>query len=725
MLSALVFLLAQENPLAQLDRLAQTRDAAALEGAHPQFAKGTFDFLRRTGAFGGGRFGWRVVPMVDPVSQEIYVVFTTPITVQDYGEQIFGVRDNRLSTHFREEDRLGIRPLNYDMQVNLDPQTRTARFVTKVSFEKDAPTRQSFFVRLSGHYEVTSVTDTAGRPVRFAQAGGVVVVPTPATQSFSYTFTYAGQPNLERYAGVFKTSDVMLTGDYFWPSVGRWPATSRISVTGPETWQLIANGNRAEERVAGGQRTSVFVSPVALSYFSLAAGPYRQARGPAQGVVQAAWSDALTEEQLKTQLELQRPVIEFYANLMGQWPYKGFVSVDSGSFHDGALEGYSMATYARGWLPDDDPHEPGHTLFGGVISNTYLKSFWNESFATFLEGYYQREVPIGNQAERRMAFVVPAFAAPSYRQGLVGSTGVAGGNLAVDLGYGKGGLVLQMLELELGTERMTAAMREWLTTHPKGTPGEWEDFEKVVGDQYDWFFEQWLRRAGWPEFTISNVRWEDGQLKGKVAFRGDPYRLTVEVMTEDPVGARQYNKVILNPNARDAESEFSMPLEDEPLLVVFDPWDRILTTRQMARPRTLENELPRMDAVIDPAHKEWSETAEFKSVTVSDVVPQDLNGKVLVGHPDTVPQMKPLLDQVGFRVEGDQLTFDGTTIDLREGAAAALIDLGDGKRCAVVLGTVKARFKPGRTRIAVTDGFGRFLRGVAEPRREGSFVFRL
>ena len=84
-----------------------------------------------------------------------------------------------------------------------------------------------------------------------------------------------------------------------------------------------------------------------------------------------------------------------------------------------------------------------------------------------------------------------------------------------------------------------------------------------------------------------------------------------------------------------------------------------------------------------------------------------------------------MCSRVGFKVDGDFLTYDGTTIDLREGAAFAIVDLGGGKTCGIGLGQTVLPPDPGAARLCVVDKYGRFLRGVTEPRRRGKTTFRM
>jgi hypothetical protein len=81
MVTALVFLLAQRAPTDILDGFAQSRDVRSLSQMAPDLETGHFRYIEKTGAFSGGRFGWRVLPLQDPAQPNVlYAVFSTPLT---------------------------------------------------------------------------------------------------------------------------------------------------------------------------------------------------------------------------------------------------------------------------------------------------------------------------------------------------------------------------------------------------------------------------------------------------------------------------------------------------------------------------------------------------------------------------------------------------------------------------------------------------------------------
>jgi len=72
--------------------------------------------------------------------------------------------------------------------------------------------------------------------------------------------------------------------------------------------------------------------------------------------------------------------------------------------------------------------------------------------------------------------------------------------------YPKGALVLRMLQRHLGPDRFWAAIHRYLTDHAYDNATT-DDLRQAVldatGENLDWFWDQWMYQAGYPEFTVS------------------------------------------------------------------------------------------------------------------------------------------------------------------------------------------------------------------------------
>jgi len=476
------------------------------------------------------------------------------------------------------------------------------------------------------------------------------------------------------------------------------------------------------DKEEGETRTVAFDMPLPVVYYSFSAGPFREVDDTIRDHRYSAWSMKHPDREMHVQNLLQADVIDFYSKTFSPYPFKWWGTVISKPYGQGAMEAYSHATYGEGRFPSEDAHEPSHTWWGGIIPNSYLHSMWNESFADFSQEFFQRERGLGNHEDRLKAFVARMTPDSSFKAGAVAEGTPDLGPTAGSLGYGKGALVLEMLEDETGTAALLDCIHGWLSEHQKGNLGEWAGFEKAVnhitGKSYGWFFDQWLGRPGWPVFSIDNVRWTGGKVVGTVKFESEPYRLPVEVLAQFSDGKSELKKAVIV-----GSGEVSVAFSRKPASVSFDPWLRLLRNiDDTEQPLQLRRFLGRCKRYRDPAHPAWLDTIRGDTISV---LPKDLDGVLIIGSPESVPIMKDLCWRVGFKVEGNKLSYKDTTIDLDHGAALAIVDLGAGKRCAIGLGTTEAELVYGRSRLAVMDGYGRFLRGVTDPKTTGPLTYRL
>lgn len=714
--SLLISLFILQPQLQELNDLAKARNVdALLKLSGPGMDAGTFRFLRQTGAFGVGQKGWTVAPLTDAEGKKEYRVFTSPLTSQDYGDQVFEWAGGKLS-RLRPESEVGgyrVRHLDFDIYFIKEDEHKV-RFSVETKLERQKSADQSALLRLGPNYKVQGVFDAAGQKLPYQQAGGVVLFTPRQAKDQTVKIDYEGVVNTPGFAGAVNSGEAMLTNDYWWPSTGRLPVTFTVQARTPESWEVITSGERTGVELLDQVKVTRYRMDVPIVYLSLSAGPFNKAEKKTNGIDYRAWSLKLTKDELEQQTELYPPIIEFYAKTFAPHPFTQYGAVDTELYGGGALEAYSYATYGHGWLPDEDAHEPAHTWFGGILPNTYLKSMWNESFAVWCESFYAREGAIGNAEEKRPAFVAVPSPNGAWNATPMVNSGVEWAGVASALGYGKGGFVLQQLEFEMGTAAIVAAARKWIQEHPKGEPAEWEGFEAACGPEWKWFFDQWHRRAGYPAPTVSGVAKAGGKVIGKVEFAGEPYRMGTELAFATPSGWK-FGRVTL-----DGSGAFSADCPADATEVVFDPWGRLPIQHKRSNQVTF-NAVRRVPVVLDEKNADWmperGRRADWDGKTMENLL--------FVGHPSNNPVVADLCKRAGFAVDGDKLTYRGTTIDLRDGCAMALIDLGNGKRCGLRLGKVRREPSIGSAKVALTDGLGRFLRGETEPRHEDGLVFKL
>lgn len=701
--------------LAHIQQLVRKRDINALNELLVD--KGAKDFspfyVLTDSAYGVGAKGWDALEF-EGIDHAKYLVVTTPLTSEDTGELLFRRLESKLQ-EVPESDAMGVTLKHHDMVVSFSPKEKIAHIEDEVSFTADAD--GMFFVRLSPCYKVKRIVDDSNEEISFTQGGGVVSLPK-RSGDFHYRFTIEGFCDLRGLAGSVSPKEALLTNDYFYPMVARQPATFRTTITTPVDWKAISIGEVSGDTVdyEAKTRTVTYQMNVPISYYSLSAAPYKRVKATIRGRNYWILSEKLSQQDMEDQLQYYATIIDFYSERIEKYPWTSYGAVVTDAYGDGgALEAYTFATYEQ--YPGDDGHEVAHTWFGGIIDNTYLRSFWNESFADYCNRLYHREVPLGSVEARRLAYAATPTIDPKWTKAPIREAGVNLGSIGSSLGYGKGEFVLSMLEQEIGPDEMFRVLGDWVRTHDKTRSAEWEDFqvsaEKTLGRSLDVFFKQWLDRTGVPDLSADGVRYEAGAVVGTVHFKGDAYAMPLEVLIEG-AGKKLVQKVKV-----DADNlTFRIPVDFKPSLVSIDPY-------RVALRNIHDDERPPSIAGFAKSHV-WREkgfTGRKDAGTGVAEVPTSFAGWTLIGSLKE-PRIASLLKKAGFDVRAG-LSYHGRAIDLTKENVTALVDLGGGKSCLVATGSTRHAPDYGASSVFVGDILGRMLDGATQPKRKGFLTFTL
>ncbi len=230
-------------------------------------------------------------------------------------------------------------------------------------------------------------------------------------------------------------------------------------------------------------------------------------------------------------------MIEVFSRLTGvPYPWRKYAQTTVADFF-GGMENVSATTLVD-WIPDSRayvdrpwyhhiliPHELAHQWFGDYTTLGNWANMWlNEGFAEFLPGQYWGEKQ-GRQAE-------DDYYLDEYRQflGIDQTRRMPLASLGSNNVYPKGALVLQMLKKYLGRERFWAGVRRYLQDHAFGnavTDDLRQAFLAATGENLDWFWDQWVYQAGYPEFAVE-ATWDSAAAA---------VRLTVKQVQADSASA--------------------------------------------------------------------------------------------------------------------------------------------------------------------------------------------
>ena len=206
-------------------------------------------------------------------------------------------------------------------------------------------------------------------------------------------------------------------------------------------------------------------------------------------------------------------MIDVYSRLTGiNYPWAKYAQTTVADFF-GGMENVSATTLVD-WLPSSRdyqdrpwyqwiliPHELAHQWFGDYVTTENWANMWlNEGFAEFMPGQYWLRKQ-GPRAEED-------YYLDEYNQFMqidhdrrMPLAALASNNI-----YPKGALVLKMLHQYLGERRFWASINRYLKDHALDNATT-DDLRQAVldatGENLDWFWDQWIYQAGYPELTVA------------------------------------------------------------------------------------------------------------------------------------------------------------------------------------------------------------------------------
>ena len=280
-------------------------------------------------------------------------------------------------------------------------------------------------------------------------------------------------------------------------------------------------------------------------------------------------------------LDILEKAMSFYENTFSPYPYKAYTLVETQGAFPGALEAYSFATYGPHTLPGAVVHELAHTWWGGLVPCAYTRSMLDESLAEFSDFLYKQhlsaKLPTNNLLHD--PFKV-SLREDSKLSNPFNNISLADAHLTFDpfqsaVGYVKGPVVLEQLDIMLGREQMLKSLKSLILHHTLYASIEWKDLESVVhevtGTSYRWFFEQWVERAGFPSLRLNSVQSKavngETEISGELIQDGNPYQLqvplTLEVSSSPPI-----HTVIA---VSGKTTSFSLRTRQHPIRLLLDP----------------------------------------------------------------------------------------------------------------------------------------------------------
>ncbi len=214
-------------------------------------------------------------------------------------------------------------------------------------------------------------------------------------------------------------------------------------------------------------------------------------------------------------------MMKFFSSNFGEYPFEKYGMVAVYPFSYGGMEHQTMTTIHRNWLSGNYEggiaHELAHQWWGDLVTcETWAEIWLNEGFASYGDALYT-EYKYGFEGfkSKLQTWARAYFSEDSLIRYPIYNP--PPGKLFGTAVYFKGAWVLHMLRNLIGDSAFFDVLREWGRRYAYST-GTTQKFIQVVnditGDDYNWFFEQWVYDSGYPvlTFEISSIDYDASNL---------------------------------------------------------------------------------------------------------------------------------------------------------------------------------------------------------------------
>jgi aminopeptidase N len=377
-------------------------------------------------------------------------------------------------------------------------------------------------------------------------------------------------------------------------------ATCEINATVPLGYQAGSNGllvgvvNNPDTTVTFKWREDLpittYLMVISASKYSKFSQFYHRVTNPADSIeiVNYMWQmdSAGTVWNARLALAHMPRMMEVYSTLFGEYPFAKYGHAVAYQFYYGGMEHQTLTTVHRSWLSvnsypfydDYFAHELSHQWWGDLVTCGTWKDIWmNEGFATYSELLW-REFQYGTDSRNELLNRYSNFKDGSWRYAIYDPQGQSI-NLFTGNVYQKAGWVLHMLRYLVGDSTFFNILANHRDSHYYGTATT-QDFINTVnavsGQNYQWFFDEWIYGRGWVKYA-SQSSWDFDNKEYKVQIQQQQdvswltYKMPLEIKFYWP---GKDSTVSVWDSLR--TQDFNFILADRPDSIQLDPNNKIL-----------------------------------------------------------------------------------------------------------------------------------------------------
>lgn len=428
--------------------------------------------------------------------------------------------------------------------------------------------------------------------------------------------------------------------------------TQEIYLTVDSGFKTLSNGLLLTSIAnPDGSRTDYWKQTLPLAPYltMIAVGDFAIVRDEWRGKEVSYYLDKNYEKYANMIFGLTPEMMDFFSEKLDvDFPWEKYSQVVVHHFVSGAMENNTAVVHGTNMQQDPRDfkdynyediisHELFHHWFGNLVTcESWANVTLNEGFASYGE-YLWREYKYGRENADVFGQLDQSIylkASKKTDAPLIRFRYEEREDVYDAISYQKGARVLHMLRKLIGDDAFFTSISNYLKAYKFSTAEFHQlriEFEKVCGQDLNWFFDQWYLKSGKPSLDIS-TNWDMGQnsliisIKQIQDLKKNPvYRLPMDV--DFYFGSKTVRKTIVLDSLK---QDFIFNFEEEPKLVNVDAEKSLLLEKKSENKKTTNWIFQYQHA---PLYQDRYEAVEALSKTYkvkspeSEIILQALNDK--------------------------------------------------------------------------------------------------
>lgn len=441
---------------------------------------------------------------------------------------------NLLQTEAEARKR-AIGDVHYELSIDLDDRTDEFKGVDRITFTLLEPAKDLFLdFKSGGRIDDVKIN---GKSASASYSQHRIALPelTAGTNtveiSYRQSYSHEGR-GLHRFVDPEDGQVYLYTQFEAFDAHQMFPcfdqpdlkATMQLTVTAPNTWEVISTTRETERSVQAERTHWMFAETPKIStyLFSLHAGPYTKWESLAGTIPLRLFARQSMAKYIVTDdwFIPTRQGLGFYGGYFDfPYPFKKYDQVIVPEFNAGAMENVAAVTFSERFVHRGPTtrkerenlasvilHEMGHMWFGDLVTMQWWNGTWlNESFATFASEFAMQNATefadygaSFNSGSKASAYIQDQLVTTHAIDYDVPDTNSAFANFDA-ITYGKGASVLKELHFLIGDEAFRDGLRLYFKKHAYNNT-RLEDFigalESTSHRDLQKWAKAWLETAG-------------------------------------------------------------------------------------------------------------------------------------------------------------------------------------------------------------------------------------